>query len=1298
MATEKVGRAVLELSTESGTFFADLGKVKTELRGVGSAATDVAKDIGKMAAGVFTGEAALGLLKTAAHALVDEFKTLTLHGAAVGDVAENYERLTAQAGHLGSTLLGVLRAGTHNTIDDFTLMKTVNQDLAAGLRLTDGQFATLAKGAFSLAQATGGDVAEGLETMNDAMVTGRARAIALLTGKVNLEAAEEKFARSLGKTRDNLTEEGKIEADRIGLLDAVGAATKRLGDQTDGLDERVAQAKTFWANFENELGRTIATSPVIEAGLLGIKDALEQTLGTNQEHLIGAIAVKVDELAIAFVDLAKSGVDAGGFIIKEWFALNKVFGDTAQIIDGVRLALMLLQRTDRGLSFDPKGWKEMDDRIGDLLVKMNDRGKSLQQMDRDQSGVDATTTKLNATLEVLKNKMAAARASADAHTAASLKVKTATDLAAEAAQRQADFLKASSAELAEQRRQIEIYGQQFATWADAIVGVRMQVAGLTEAQKTMIATGLDLGLSVKEITDGLKKQYPALVIGTAALDAYTTGLKNAAEMRAAISEDVFGAGGETKVFSGLQGVIAAESAATAELQKDQLQSQQENADVLGSIATRRAQFEIDAAKRAGASWQDIYALERQLAETSLQATLASIARETAARAQEVTAIQAVIAASNAAGIDTTPEQERSLARAKALLESQQQLAQLKTQEAVQDFEIGEAEKQDAIRRTYNVWVRAWDQMRSTAEGTIGSVASGIAKMENETVGKLGTILFGFGHDQSGDLKRAADDARLQYLHIANSGKATAQELGLAFKRWHEAEDRANYTFGERFKDVWRSVKSTLQDILNDILKYFTEQFLVGLIKGISGAKLGQRLGGALAAGIPMAGGGGGGLANGIVQGGLNSVNPLGGNQNSLMRLLHLGGGGGSGFGLGQVAPGVIASSAANAGALVAPPAFLAGAPALGATGGGVVAGSTVPATAGASLAGLLAGPAAGGLVGGLVGYKTGSKTFGVLSGAATGAAVGAMFGGPIGAGIGAGVGALAGLIGGIVGGKHKANAARDKFLAQFAAFDTKRDPNNPPGFYGLAALTTKYKHKEYFDALVQARNQKDVKKAEQTIAAWSASTLHRNLEVFHRGGVVGGDQSTGTDEVLIKALKGEGILTPEATEWIGGGPMVKALNAGAKAHGHIGGLFSRLFHVGKSAPKATAGSETYDATAQGDGWQNGSLGAIAAQMGQAMSARIGGMVQAANRSIPQLQMPMLAPAGPRLGLMPTMPSSGRQGRQVVINYTDRTQHHWETIDGESAARHYKQHIRPAIKDDLAFNRNELITIIKKWVE
>ena len=100
------------------------------------------------------------------------FPELAERGAVVNDVADAFDHLTESAGLTADVLLGDLRAGTHGTVDDFELMKRANQDLAAGLNLTEDQFRTLSDAAFALAKATGTDVAAALDTMSDAMVTG----------------------------------------------------------------------------------------------------------------------------------------------------------------------------------------------------------------------------------------------------------------------------------------------------------------------------------------------------------------------------------------------------------------------------------------------------------------------------------------------------------------------------------------------------------------------------------------------------------------------------------------------------------------------------------------------------------------------------------------------------------------------------------------------------------------------------------------------------------------------------------------------------------------------------------------------------------------------------------------------------------------------------------------------------------------------------------------------------------------------------------------------------------------------
>jgi hypothetical protein len=295
-----------------------------------------------IAGGVAVGDLLASSIKAIASEALDLAKSLpelALRGAAVDDVSEAFERLTSQVGRSSTALLTTLRDGTHGTISDFDLMKRANADLAAGMNLTDGEFSTLSKGAFALAQATGGSVKDALDTMNDAMVTGRAKAVALLTGKVDLKAAEEAFARSLGVTVEELSAEGKLQADRQAILANVGKAVERLGEQTDGLDEKVDQGKAQWRNFLDEIGRTIATSPVVMKAIDDMGGMLEKAFGADRETSIKAVSAAVDGLVIHMVDAGIGAVEATRVIHVAWSGVVTVIDAAATTIVGLVTAI-----------------------------------------------------------------------------------------------------------------------------------------------------------------------------------------------------------------------------------------------------------------------------------------------------------------------------------------------------------------------------------------------------------------------------------------------------------------------------------------------------------------------------------------------------------------------------------------------------------------------------------------------------------------------------------------------------------------------------------------------------------------------------------------------------------------------------------------------------------------------------------------------------------------------------------------------------------------------------------------------
>lgn len=259
--------------------------------------SEMGKGVASSAADFFTAQAAYSAVIETIQGGIEVFKDMTMQGARIADVEENFDKLNLSAGRLGETLLSELREGTHNTITDFELMKSVNDGMAAGLQLTDNQYKELATGGFALAQAKGIDVKQAFDAINDAMATGQARGLRQLDIRVDTAAAEEAYATKLNTTIDRLTFEQKLEADRGAILEKVTESTKRLGVQIDGLDEKVDQAKTRWGNFYENLSKSISTSPEVMKAFDDIQGAINEAFGDNKKSLIQNITAEVAHLA-----------------------------------------------------------------------------------------------------------------------------------------------------------------------------------------------------------------------------------------------------------------------------------------------------------------------------------------------------------------------------------------------------------------------------------------------------------------------------------------------------------------------------------------------------------------------------------------------------------------------------------------------------------------------------------------------------------------------------------------------------------------------------------------------------------------------------------------------------------------------------------------------------------------------------------------------------------------------------------------------------------------------------------------
>jgi hypothetical protein len=383
-----------------------------------------AKWVSSIAAGQILADMFWKLVDVAKQAAL-ELPKIALAGSAFASVEDNFRHLTEQAGLLSDALLGDLNTATHNTVSNLELMQTVNQDLAAGMKLSRSEFAAMGQAAFALAQAEGIGVTEALQKVNNALLTGREASLGRIVDLGKIKQAEEDLAAAQGRKLSDMSQEDQLWIKREAMLGQVIAATERLGTQTDSLGEHVAQTQKSWGDFLLELGKAIATSPVLEAGFQGVKGALEAAFGGSQKSLIDAIRQAIDDTAIMAVQFGHVAVGVGGEVAQGFVEWKAILGTIQQQFNYVQLAMLEAERAS--LWFDSLAGKsaviarQMDENaaaINRVKTAMDEQRKSNDENGASVAKISATVQKLHEGLDATEAAMRKAAAATTDHAAA----------------------------------------------------------------------------------------------------------------------------------------------------------------------------------------------------------------------------------------------------------------------------------------------------------------------------------------------------------------------------------------------------------------------------------------------------------------------------------------------------------------------------------------------------------------------------------------------------------------------------------------------------------------------------------------------------------------------------------------------------------------------------------------------------------------------------------------------------------------------------------------------------------------
>ena len=263
---------------------------------------------------------AVGAIGAATAAVV----ALGSRGADVADVRSAFDGFSEAAGASADVMLGKLQEGTLGTISNFDLMKLANKALGAGLVKSADDMGTLAEGAQLLADRTGGSAKEAFETLTSTIATGRTAGLKQLGLFVDTKVATEEYAKSLGKSAGALTDAERAQALSTGTLKVLREQLDANGKAQADFGDNVQKARVFVANFTDNLGEAIATSPVVKAGMDAIGKALQDAFGGTQQDTIKTLMGFVNQFAIGLTYVAQVGVTAATVIVTAWYGIKTV--------------------------------------------------------------------------------------------------------------------------------------------------------------------------------------------------------------------------------------------------------------------------------------------------------------------------------------------------------------------------------------------------------------------------------------------------------------------------------------------------------------------------------------------------------------------------------------------------------------------------------------------------------------------------------------------------------------------------------------------------------------------------------------------------------------------------------------------------------------------------------------------------------------------------------------------------------------------------------------------------------------
>lgn len=268
--------------------------------GVGSEALGAFRNL----AGVITGP--VGIAIGGAIIAVGGFKKVidfTIQAEKIDQIKNSFDNLAASANISGRMIEEGLIAASRGLADDTEILQAASRGIVAFEERANvlPEIMDLARKA---TRGFGGELVSNFETINNALSSGNARALRQYGIIVDSEAAQRRYAQSLGVSADVLSESGKRAAVLNAALEQMRAKFAGIDESSTPATDSVTQFKVSIGQLKDQIAKTFQSSGIVTSFFSNLKSEIDLYTGFLKDHFGSATEQAGAKLRNAKQDVA----------------------------------------------------------------------------------------------------------------------------------------------------------------------------------------------------------------------------------------------------------------------------------------------------------------------------------------------------------------------------------------------------------------------------------------------------------------------------------------------------------------------------------------------------------------------------------------------------------------------------------------------------------------------------------------------------------------------------------------------------------------------------------------------------------------------------------------------------------------------------------------------------------------------------------------------------------------------------------------------------------------------------------